>query len=80
MSTKPVTMTVGDLIDVLSKYDRNKPVLKSDPDRNGYLAIHLLPSNYIVCVSPSEERGDFIDYMPPFNVWPVPEHFEAIVL
>lgn len=72
-----ITTTVGELIDFLSKYDRNQAVVKHDPDRTGYTAINLIAAmEYHIEINPNPQLGvDFIDQFKPSFF-----SFNAIVL
>ncbi len=73
-----ITTTVGDLLVVLNKYDKNTPVVTYDPNGTGYNRIILTRAMvYQVMVNFDETLNvDFVDNLSP----DVDESFLAIVL
>ncbi len=73
-----ITTTVGEVIDALTKYDRNTPIVKGDPNKTGYTRIILTRAMaYRIEVSFDDlYEVDFIDTLSPNN----PNSFLAIVL
>lgn len=73
-----ITTTVGDVIDILVKYDRNTPIVTADPDGKGYNRIIITRSMVYEIMTNLDEAipVDFIDTLSPN----IPESFLAIVL
>jgi hypothetical protein len=75
---KMITTTVGDIMTILSKYPLNTPVVKHNPDGNGYYRIVITRMMcYPLMVNQDNSLPfDFVDCI----VDGIPEAFSAIVL
>jgi hypothetical protein len=73
-----ITTTVGDLLDLLHKYDRNTPVVTNDPNGTGYNRIIITRMmGYPLMVNlDTSIPCDFVDSLST----DLPETFYAIVL
>jgi S-adenosylmethionine synthetase len=68
--------TVGELIEVLKKFDRNLPVLKSDACGVSYLPVDLL-ENLVFPVRRHTYPGGIDEYL---DADPADKNFDAVVL
>ena len=73
-----ITTTVGDVLEALSKYDKNTPVVMANPNENGYNRVIITRGMvYRIMVNFDERlQVDFVDTLSP----DLPESFLAIVL